>query len=157
MFKRENRKYYIAYGSNLCIRQMVWRCPGAHIVGTSEIRGYRLFFKGSKTGAYLTIEPHRDGRVPVAVWSVTDEDIRRLDRYEGYPNFYYRREMRLPVKGRMVDAFVYIMHEERKIAITSDAYFQTCLEGYEDFGFDRKYLDEADMISMKEAKSREGK
>jgi hypothetical protein len=35
---------------------MKMRCPGAKIVGTSEIKDYQLLFKGSKTGSYLTIE-----------------------------------------------------------------------------------------------------
>ena len=51
------KRYYIAYGSNLNVQQMRWRCPGARIIGTSEMKDYRLLFKGSKTGSYLTIEP----------------------------------------------------------------------------------------------------
>ena len=37
---------------------------------------------------------------------------------------------------RTVDAFVYIMHEEHKCNIPSGSYFKTCIEGYQDFGFD---------------------
>ena len=44
------KRYYIAYGSNLNIPQMRMRCPGARIIGTSVIEGYRLLFKGSRTG-----------------------------------------------------------------------------------------------------------
>ena len=51
------KRYYLAYGSNLNVRQMKLRCPTARIVGTATIEGYRLMFKGSKTGSYLTIEP----------------------------------------------------------------------------------------------------
>ena len=42
------RRYYIAYGSNLNVQQMRWRCPNARIIGTSELKDYRLMFKGSK-------------------------------------------------------------------------------------------------------------
>ena len=79
------KRYYIAYGSNLNVQQMRWRCPGARIIGTSELKDYRLLFKGSKTGSYLTIEPEMGYTVPVAVWEVSAEDERALDRYEGYP------------------------------------------------------------------------
>ena len=48
-------KYYLAYGSNLSVRQMLHRCPDAVYVGTAEIPDYQLLFKGSKTGNYLTI------------------------------------------------------------------------------------------------------
>ena len=42
------KKYYIAYGSNLNVRQMKFRCPTAKVVGTSVIKGYELLYKGSK-------------------------------------------------------------------------------------------------------------
>ena len=72
-------RYYIAYGSNLNTDQMLYRCPEAEVVGTGYISKYELLFKGSKTGAYLTIEPHPLGRVPVAVWKVTAADEKALD------------------------------------------------------------------------------
>lgn len=50
------KRYYIAYGSNLNIRQMRMRCPSARIIGTSVLKDYELLFKGSKTGSYLTVE-----------------------------------------------------------------------------------------------------
>ena len=139
-------KFYLAYGSNLNVQQMRFRCPDAKVVGTAEIPDYQLLFKGSKTGSYLTIEKKKGGMVPVAVWAVSKRDELALDRYEGFPNFYYKTEMELPVKCRKVDktktltAFVYIMHEERKLGIPSHAYVKTCVQGYRDFGFDLKHL-----------------
>ena len=85
------KRYYIAYGSNLNIRQMRIRCPHARVIGTAVINDYELLLKGSRTGAYLTIEPKEGGEVPVAVWEVTESDETALDRYEGYPVFYYKK------------------------------------------------------------------
>lgn len=56
------KKYYIAYGSNLNVRQMKFRCPTAKVVGTSVIKGYELLYKGSKTGSYLTIDKEKRRR-----------------------------------------------------------------------------------------------
>ena len=143
------KRYYIAYGSNLNIRQMRMRCPSARIIGTSEIPDYELLFKGSKTGSYLTIEPKKGSRVPVAAWEVSAEDEQALDRYEGFPTFYYKKEMLLPIKGirsgkiRRRNTFVYIMHEDRVLGVPSNFYMQTCLSGYKSFGFDPKFLHEA--------------
>jgi hypothetical protein len=140
------KRYYIAYGSNLNIGQMRMRCPEARIIGTSMIEDYELLFKGSGTGSYLTIEPKAGASVPVAVWAVTKADEAALDRYEGYPTFYYKKEMGLAIKGiktgkiRNRTAFVYIMHEDRPIGIPSDYYIDICAEGYEVFGFDQNYL-----------------
>ena len=89
--------------------------------------------------------------VPVAVWEVTAADEHNLDIYEGYPNFYYKKNMkiRLSETGKMIDAFVYIMHEERRFGIPTSAYVSTCKFGYTIFGFDFKYLDEAYEKSLK--------
>lgn len=150
-------KFYIAYGSNLNVEQMKQRCPQSKIVGTSVIKDYELLFKGSRSGAYLTIEKQKGAEVPVAVWAVTTSDETALDFYEGYPAFYYKKPLTLSVKVyngkaiKIVDAFVYIMHEERKIDIPSKFYVKTCLEGYRYFGFDERYLKEAYSKSVEEA------
>lgn len=72
------KRYYIAYGSNLNISQMRMRCPHARVIGTSVIPDYELLFKGSMTGSYLTIEPKEGSSVPVAVWETTDDDEARI-------------------------------------------------------------------------------
>ena len=137
------RRYYLAYGSNLNVRQMKFRCP------TAVIKDYELLFKGSKTGYYLTIEKKKGARVPVAVWETQESDELALDRYEGCPQFYYKTEMIVPIKGikskktRIRKAYVYIMHEERELGIPSKHYLGTCLEGYLRFGFNPYYLVEA--------------
>lgn len=147
------KKYYLAYGSNLNVQQMRFRCPDAKIVGTAEIPDYQLLFKGSKTGSYLTIEKKEGSTVPVAVWEVSERDERNLDAYEGYPNFYYKAEMELPVKSlkngktKTLPAFVYIMHEERQLGVPSRIYLQTCLVGYKYFGFNPEFLMKAIAVS----------
>ena len=143
-------KYYVAYGSNLDIEQMSWRCPDAVPVGTAEIKGYRLLFKGSKTGSYLTIEKKARRKVPVLVWKVSDADEAALDRYEGFPIFYRKEMMKVQVhdlqSGATVgtfEAFVYLMDEGRSLGKPSEGYYQLCAENYRRFGFDLKILEKA--------------
>lgn len=148
------KRYYIAYGSNLNVRQMKMRCPGATILGTTKLKNYELLFKGSKTGSYLTIEKKEGSTVPVVIWEVTESDEKSLDRYEGYPIFYYKKEMKLQYKGirtgkrRTVDAFVYIMNEENPIGVPSIYYMKTCIDGYDTFYFDKNILINAYKKSM---------
>lgn len=140
------KRYYIAYGSNLNAAQMKRRCPTATILATANLKGYELLFKGSLTGSYLTIEKNESGSVPAAIWEVNPTDELALDRYEGYPNFYYKKNIKLTCKGirtgkrRRITAFAYIMHEERPIGIPSEFYLRTCLDGYEAFYFDKRVL-----------------
>lgn len=143
------KRYYLAYGSNLNVWQMKHRCPSARIIGTAEIKDYRLLFKGSLTGSYLTIEKQKGAVVPVGVWEVSEDDEKSLDHYEGYPTFYYKKDLRLNVKGirtgrvRNRKAFVYIMHEDRPFGLPSAYYVRTCLQGYTSFQFDKIFLEQA--------------
>ena len=68
-------------------------------MGTAVIENYKLMFKKSKTGSYLTVEPKQGAEVPVAVWQLTTDDERSLDRYEGYPKYYYKKEFQVTVTG----------------------------------------------------------
>ncbi len=142
-------KYYVAYGSNLNIKEMYYRCPNAKVVGTSFINDYELLFKGSKTGSYLTIEKRKGSKVPVAIWEINDSDEINLDIYEDYPQLYYKTDITLKVTDikqkwiKDLDCFVYIMHEERELSIPTINYLDVCEEGYKDFGFDIEYLREA--------------
>lgn len=140
------KRYYLAYGSNLNTQQMRSRCPSARVIGTAEIKDYRLLFKGSRTGSYLTIEPNEGKSVPVGVWEVSAEDEAALDRYEGFPDFYYKKELNVDIRGirtqkvRVRRCFVYIMHEDRTVGVPTSYYMRVCLEGYRDFGFDSNTL-----------------
>lgn len=49
------RKYYIAYGSNLDVDQMLHRCPDALTIGRSTIDGYKLVFRGTAARALPTL------------------------------------------------------------------------------------------------------
>lgn len=147
-------RYYLAYGSNLNVRQMRFRCPTALVVGRGVIKDYRLLFKGSKTGSFLTIEKAKGYEVPVAVWKVDEACEESLDRYEGYPSFYYKKEIEIDFKSikkglpHHSKAFVYIMHEERELGIPSRSYVEVCLEGYRTFGFNPILIEEAIIKSM---------
>ena len=149
-------KYYLAYGSNLNIRQMSHRCPSAVVVGTTIIKDYRLKFKGSRTGSYLTIEKAKGYEVPVAVWKVNEEDERALDCYEGYPSFYYKKEIDIDfisIKRKLphhAKAFIYIMHEDRNLGVPTKYYVDVCLEGYKTFNFNPERIIEALKLSLEE-------
>lgn len=133
-------KYYLAYGSNLNKEQMKHRCPEAVPVGHSVIEGYRLVFRRG----YLTVEEADGQHVPVGVWRITKDDEKALDRYEGYPRFYYKDSFPMRFDGSIkvdVPCLIYIMQDGHPIRKPTDEYFYTVYEGYKDFGItDREPL-----------------
>lgn len=152
MCKRQRRKevsmnrkpiLYIAYGSNLNLPQMAFRCPTAEVVGTSELKDYELLFRGGRRGAVATVEPKKGSTVPVLLWKIWKADEAALDRYEGYPNFYDKQIIDVELDGKTVSAMIYVMTPGHKFGIPSDYYANVIWEGYESAGFDTQILEDA--------------
>lgn len=143
--KEGKRTYYVAYGSNLNIGQMRERCEGATPIGSGYLQNWELFYAGSKTGNYASIRQKKGCIVPVGIWLVDKENVRCLDRYEGYPVFYYKRQVlvHMPERPHNIYGLVYIMSPERIEGRPSPHYIDVCRRGYRDFGLDEKYLDES--------------
>lgn len=138
--------HYIAYGSNLNIEQMKFRCPDAEPVGTGVIPNYRLTFKALSTNAFATIEPCEGESVPVAVWSISRRDELVLDRYEGVPTHYTREVIDVLMDGdeeTLVEGLVYIMNPRAVPLLPSQGYFDAVLSGYRSFGLDTQKLYDA--------------
>ena len=74
------KTYYLAYGSNLNVSQMKYRCPNAIRMGKIILKDYELEFR-----TFLTIVPKKGASVPIGVWLVDAIDERRLDAYESTP------------------------------------------------------------------------
>lgn len=142
-------KLYIAYGSNMDEKQMAHRCPNAKLIGASEVKDHELLFKGSQTGSYATIEPKKGKNVPVLVWKITAKDEQNLDLYEGYPTFYYKKNLPVTVDGEALTAMVYIMDEKRILGMPSNHYLDILDRAYHKFGFNYDILIEAYIKSRK--------
>ena len=86
----KEKRYYIAYGSNLNVPQMRMRCPHATILGTAALKGWELLFKGSKTGSYVTafayiMHEERPIGIPTNFYMRTC--------LEGYDTFYFDKNI----------------------------------------------------------------
>lgn len=140
-------RYYIAYGSNMNVAQMARRCPDATPVGIATLNDYKLVFR-----VHATIEPEPGSQVPVLVWRISDRDEASLDRYEGYPKYYYKEHLTVTARslrtGKIKDlpVMVYIMDADglgRDITPPTPEYYLTIKDGYKRFGFDKDILNDA--------------
>lgn len=137
------KKLYIAYGSNLNLKQMAQRCPTAKPVGTSMLKNYKLIFNGGHGGAVASVAPCKGESVPVLVWEITKDDETALDRYEGYPFLYRKETVKVRLNNKHTNAMVYIMNEGRPFGTPSVYYYSTILEGYKSAGFNIDILRKA--------------
>ena len=134
---------YIAYGSNLNLPQMAYRCPTAKVVGASEIKDYELLFRGGRRGAVATVEALKGSNVPILLWKIRPDDEQALDRYEGYPHFYHKEILPVELGGKTQPAMVYIMNDGHPFGSPSDYYMGTIMDGYKTARFDTDFLEKS--------------
>ena len=107
-----------------------------------NLKDYRLVYKGrTDEFSYLTIEKCEGSIVPLGLWEVSYFDVFSLDSYEGYPTFYSKYYIPIKIGDKNKKALIYVMNEYFDYHLPSEEYINTCLEGYENFGFDRVILD----------------
>ena len=119
----ENLKLYFAYGANLSLDSMAWRCPDAQPVTAFYLQDWRL-----ELHCHATIRPSPGDHVAGALWQITPDCEASLDRFEGYP-VYYRKQI-LAQDG--IEFMVYIMNEPVS-GRPGSGYVDLLAEGYQDW------------------------
>lgn len=133
----QKKQLYIAYGSNINLKQMAYRCPHSKVVGTSEINDFELEFRG-----VATIVPNKGAAVPVLIWELDERDLPTLNKYEGWPRLYRQENMEFELDGRTFEGMAYLMNRG-EISPPSQQYYNTILQGYRENGLDESYLQKA--------------
>lgn len=126
-------KLYFAYGSNLNLEQFTRRCPRATRFGRFQLPDWRLIFDG-----VADIIPSPGDMLHGAIYTITPECERALDRYEGYPSLYYKDTFWIEYTTkdgarRERPVMVYTMGTER-IRPPSQSYYETIRKGFDDWG-----------------------
>lgn len=128
------RRLYIAYGSNMNKEQMYKRCPDTKVVGKTYLKKWELTIP-----FYANIEPNKEKNTPVLIWGISNRDEIELDKYEGYPKLYNKRDLIININNRETTAMVYIMTDKYKnVKMTPrEGYVESIIKGYEDAGFEK--------------------
>ena len=140
MRKMEHAMYF-AYGSNMNLDQMAYRCPAAEAVCTAKLEGYELFFAGRSGNGVASIRPKQGGVVVGVLWKLTEACGKSLDHYEGFPALYGKETVRVRGSdGTEHCVMAYTMQEpySRIPAMPSMGYLAGILAGCEQNGVDEK-------------------
>lgn len=138
--KENQDEYYLAYGTNLNVQNMISHCPDALLLETERLYGYRLVFRGPHNGeAWLSMVKDPGSSVPVALWQISPRDKQILNAYEKCPQEH--DELHLILAGR--HCFTYIIRPTYPYAQPSEEYYQLVEAGYKEMGFDLLELHQA--------------
>ncbi len=126
--------YYFAYGSNLNRKQMLERCPDSKPRFVATLPNYKLVFVGWSRkwrGGVATIKRFRGEKVPGAVYEVSEQCLRQLDRHEeGYDRLNVTV---FDEDGEPIEAITYIKSGQSEETLPSREYLAVIQQGYRDW------------------------
>ena len=133
-------RLFAAYSAGVNRTEMAKHCPTAKLIGMTELKNYRLAFRGSKAGALATIEKAKSGSVPALLWEISLQDEVVLERWIGVPELYRKATIKIRRDGSPLDTLIYILISGKPQNKPSAFYYSTLLEGYRAAGFDTEIL-----------------
>lgn len=152
---------YFAYGSNMNLDQMDFRCPDARIAGNVRLEDHRIAFcSQNPESGVATILPEKGSHVDGVLWKITGACEQSLDRYEGYPYLYGKQTISVRAEdGTTYQCMVYVMNAPYKDypARPSDFYLYGIIEGCRQNGLPTDPVMDAVCRTEKEVKARNAK
>ena len=128
-----SQNLYFAYGANLNLKHMKKMCPTMQKVQSYMLDGWELSFN-----KYADIRPNDGLGVYGALYYISDNDIKVLDKYEeGYKKVNFTATLK---SGKEEKCMVYMMEERTKTAKPDEQYFQTIVQGYADWNLPPQHL-----------------
>ena len=114
---------------------MVERCPDSKTKFIATLPNYRLVFVGWSRkwrGGVASIKPFRGEKVPGAVYDISEQCLRQLDRHEeGYERF---KVTVFDEDSEPVEAITYIKSGRLEETPPSKEYLAVIQQGYRDWG-----------------------
>ena len=102
---------YFAYGMNTNVDEMARRCPGSTSLGAAWIDNYELCFR-----THCDIEKKPGSITYGVLWDINLDNLRALDRLEGYPHYYTRFNVKVKQGNVWYYALVYQMNNQHWLA-----------------------------------------
>jgi len=129
---------YFAYASNLSRIQMAERVPGAKVRFAATLPNYRLVFGGYSRqwrGGTANLLSSPGDKVLGGVYDITEQELAKLDKYEGYPTEYTHVTLTVyPDIGGPVEVVAFARPRQVAESKPSMEYLASLRQGYKDWG-----------------------
>jgi len=136
--------FYFAYGSNMNHKQMKNRCSDSHFLNSAFLKGYKFVYDGwskKREGAVANIieTNGKNDIVLGGLFEISENDLNKLDYYEGYPKYYTRQKFKVEDDSKSYNAIVYF-RTGKEPGNPSDNYRKTVLEGARNCNLPEEYI-----------------
>ena len=133
---KSEKLIYFAYGANLDKNGMNTRCLGNKPLCRAVLKDYRLVFKN-----VADIEEADNQDVQGALYEITPEHLKSLDRFEGYPRLYTRKTVTVIREDcKAIKAIVYQMTDRNQYSSPYPGYLELILSGCLQWQFPKQQI-----------------
>ena len=112
------------FGSLTNSDTMLRRANDSISLGRASLPGFELAFS-----SVATVRPRPGARTWGVLWRVSADGLRRIDRFEGFPDSYDRRRVTVEWQGRQVQAWVYLFDLEDDDLASASSFYYWDIEG----------------------------
>jgi len=128
---------YFAYGANMDPTHLAKYCPGAIALGPAVLPGHRFEIAARGYG-HAAPDPGHD--VPGFLWELPPDEAEALDRYEGVPEGWYRRDqVTVRHDGMPTQAMLYVATDTAP-GLANPGYLEGIVPIAERSGFPEAYV-----------------
>jgi len=128
-----NKTLYFAYGSNMNPERLIKRIGYLPPLQKASLQDYAVVFNKpnaiNPNEGFANIVPQAGAEVEGILYEVTDEDMGKLDQFEGVPNHYIRQSISVVSQQLIFDAVTYIAVIVKKGLKPSRGYLNHLLAG----------------------------
>src|SRR3989338_1234302 len=135
---------YFAYGSNMSTKQVRERGIKPKRSFVAELRRHKLDFnkQGSDGSGKANVERDESNKVLGVVFEITQSDLAELDRYEGAPTHYGRKNVTvISEEGESCRAITYVAVRKAEGLRPKAAYVRKIIEGAVEAGLPWTYIE----------------
>ncbi len=135
--------WYFAYGSNLDQESMRRRVGRWYDLRPALLKGYKLIFdiySSSWRGGVADVVEDANSVVYGAAYLLDEEQIEKLDKYEGVPILYHRRKVAVEAGGSTLEAFIYVGSNRRQAIKPSYEYLSLMIKGLKKLGYGEEVI-----------------
>ncbi len=129
--------YYFAYDTNIDRKQMTTRCPDAKPKYSAILPNYKLIFAGwsrQLKSSVATIKRQTNQKVLGGIYEISPADMKRLDRYVGYPDIFNRIKVSVWADSDTpLEAETYILINQTQETPPSKEYLAIIQKGFKDW------------------------